>query len=110
MDEKTFADQLLTFFTKLGSYPFAIAMGLVGKIGYEMMLGKRYTTAQWLGIGFVSVFFGYTTSVMCHDYQLETLEHFAPSLATMFGQQISIYMVNNYSRILSGIVKIFIKK
>ena len=100
---------ILKFFISVGSYFSAILVGLFGKIGLEAILKKQYTVMQWFGIVLISVFFGYLASILCENYNWENSKHWLPSVATMFGQNIALYVSANYVRIGNALVEVFVR-
>ena len=108
-DKLDVGSEILRFFVSIGSYISAITIGLFGKIGLEAMLKKRYTLTQWAGIVLISIFFGYLASILCENYGWEHAQHWLPSIATMFGQNIALYVSANYSRIFSALIDTFVR-
>lgn len=109
-DKVDIASEIGKFFLHMASYLSAVTIGLMGKIGLEAILKKRYTLAQWFGIVLISIFFGYLASVLCENYGWTDARHWLPSISTMFGQNIALYITANYQRILEQLVAVFIKK
>jgi hypothetical protein len=105
-EESKLATEIGSFFTKISGYIAAIVFGLFGKIGMEIMMKKKYTWWQWTGIAMVSVFFGYTASVICDMHEWERLGMWLPSIATLLGQNIALYLAYNYKNIFGRILDI----
>lgn len=109
-DKLDIGTEIGKFFVSIASYLSAVTIGLMGKIGLEAILRKRYSLTQWFGIVLISIFFGYIASVLCENYGWTDARHWLPSIATMFGQNIALYITANYQRILSQLLAIFVKK
>ena len=110
IEEKGFLMELRALFLKSMPYASAILFGLIGKVGMEMMMKKKYSIWQWIGIALVSVYFGYITAVMCEYNEWNTLKLWLPSLSTLFGQQIALYFVYNGKSILDRLVNSFFRR
>ena len=92
-------NEIGAFISKTFTYILSIFMGLVGSIGFDLMVNKRYTWKQRLGIIMVSLTFGTLGSVVCEYHEFGMLKHVIPALSTMFGQYIALYVSNNYKHI-----------
>lgn len=110
MDEKNLVNDIFVFFTKASSYILSIIFGLFGKVGMEIMMKKKYTYLQWIGIVMISIFSGYIASVVCEVYKWDSASHWLPSVATIFGQNIAFYCVYNYKRIGDNIMDVITRK
>ena len=100
---------IAAFFTKSGSWVFSVIFGLFGKIGMDLMMKKKYTWYQWIGIMMISLFSGYIGGLMSIYwgwYKPDNLYKMfmTVSLMTTFGQNAALYCVYNYKRIGNGIV------
>lgn len=106
-DKLDVGHEILKFFVSVGNYILAITIGIFGKVGLEAMLKKRYSLTQWTGIVLISIFFGYLASILCENYGWQRAQHWLPSIATMFGQNIALYITANYTRIFTTLVDVF---
>lgn len=101
------------FLLKAGTWvisAISIAIGVVGKICYELAAKRKLTFLQWIGVAGISVFVGYITAVWCSSNELDTQGYVIVPVATLFGERIVIYVTANYQRILTGIMDVFMKK
>jgi len=108
-DKLDVGTEIIKFFLTIYHYVLAISIGIFGKIGLEAMLKKRYSLTQWAGIVLISIFFGYLASILCENYDWQRAQHWLPSIATMFGQNIALYVTANYTRIFSALVDVFVR-
>jgi hypothetical protein len=86
-----------------------VVLGLIGMIGHILTNGRKMSRWQWAGVIMVSGFFGIMTRLTCDYYQWEGLSIILPPFTTMFGQYISMYVTQNYTRIFHGMVDLFLK-
>ena len=109
IEEKAFLHDLKTMLSKVIPYVSAIAFGLFAKIGLEMILRKKYTIWQWIGVALFSIFCGYLTAVACDHYDWEFWGKWMPSVATLFGESIAFYIVHNSTRIIDTFVEVLLR-
>lgn len=96
--------EIWAFFTKVGPMAMSILFGLFGKVGMEIMMKKRYTFIQWVGVVMVSVFSGYMSAVICDAHDWEIQSRWIVPLATIMGQNIAFYFVYNYKGIFDSLL------
>jgi|APGre2960657404_1045060.scaffolds.fasta_scaffold03399_8 hypothetical protein len=102
--------EIAAFFSKSSAYLLSIFMGLMGTIGFDLMVNKRYSWKQRLGVLMVSIFFGAMGSLVCEYHDFGVLKYLIPSLSTMFGQYIALYVHKNYKHIGDTLIYFFTKK
>lgn len=102
-------NELSAFLSKSSAYLLSIFMGLMGTIGFDLMVNKRYTWKQRLGVMMVSVFFGAMGSLVCEYHDFGGLKYVIPSLSTMFGQYIALYVHKNHKHIGDTLLFFFTK-
>jgi hypothetical protein len=86
-----------------------VVLGLLGMIGHILSNGRKMSRLQWTGVIMISAFFGIMTRLTCDYHKWEGLSIILPPFTTMFGQYISMYVAQNYTRIFSGMVDLFLK-
>ena len=110
IEEKKLIIEMIIFLAKILHYASAILFGLIGKVGMEMMMKRRYSVWQWIGMVLISVYFGYIAATLCEIKGWDEMAKWLPSFATLFGQQIALYLVYNGKRILDKIVDAIFRK
>ncbi len=111
MYEKTnIFTELIAFFSKWGGVLISIGIGVVAKISKEMLLRRKLTTMQWIGVMGVSMFGGYVVGVWCFANGLSEISYCYVSLATLFSEKITIYVTTNYRDIFSRLLDLFIRR
>ena len=88
----------------------SILLGILGLVGRLMFEGKNLGKWQKAGIVLLSVFIGYQTSNLCDYMEWDNLRKILVPTTTMYGQHISAYITQNYSRILNGILDILFNR
>lgn len=96
---------------KSSTWLVGVVVGVLGKISYELSKKRQLSTLQWIGVIGISVFSGYMAGEWCDAYQFNTHQKgLIVPMATIFGERIMQYLVDNYKSILGGVLNIFIKK
>jgi hypothetical protein len=93
-------NDFVLLFGKFSTYIFGIAIGLLGKISFELYMKRTMNFFQWTAIIGMSVFTGYVTSVYCNSQGLVTQAQFIVPLATLMGEKFFIYLIENHKQIL----------
>ena len=109
LNEYDIISEVSAFMSKSFTYILSILMGLMGSIGFDLMVNKRYTWKQRLGIVMVSLTFGTLGSLVCEYHDFGMLKHVVPALSTMFGQYIALYVNKNYKHIGDAVVFLITK-
>lgn len=100
----------LEIFYKFSGWIFGVLVGLVGLMGRILTEGKKLPTYKIAGIALVSVFIGYQTFNLCDYLGWDNAHKILVPVTTMYGQYISYYISQNYSRILTGLFDIFLNR
>lgn len=100
-------DELAQFFYKWSHYIIGTAVGVIGKISFEMGMKRKLTIFQWFGIVGVSIFVGYLISVTCEARGLQEHSGYLVPIGTLLGEKILIYLTNNYHDIIGRILGLF---
>ncbi len=87
-----------------------VSIGLIGKISYELYMKRSLSILQWIAVIGMSIISGYLMSTYCQSNHLTTESQFLVPIATLLGEKVFIYLMENYQRIVRGIVKVFMKK
>ena len=111
MYEKTnIFTEAFTFLTKWGSVILSIGIGVLAKVSTEVLLKRKLSMMQWLGIMGVSVFGGYLMATWCQTSGWQEQGYYLVPLATLFSEKITIYITTNYRDILSRLLDLFIRR
>ena len=102
--------ELNAIISKSFTYILSILMGLIGSIGFDLMVNKRYTWKQRVGIVMVSLTFGTLGSLVCEHHDFGFLKHVVPALSTMFGQYIALYIHKNNKHLIESLIFFITKK
>lgn len=102
--------EIVAFFAKWGTIVMSIGVGVLAKVSTELLLKRKLSMLQWLGIMGVSIFGGYLMGMWCHINGWQEQSYYLVPITTLFSEKITIYMMTNYKMILSRILDIFINK
>lgn len=58
-------DAVIAWFTKWYTFFVYVAMGLIGKVSYDMLSGKRISIAKALSSTGIALFVGFVSSMLC---------------------------------------------
>jgi hypothetical protein len=97
-------EDFYTFIYKFSGFICAIAAGVITKISYEMLMKRKLSIFQWIGIVGISIFFGYLSSVYCMNNALEKQSGWIVPICTLFGEKIMIYLTTHYRGIIDKIM------
>ena len=103
-------NELQEFLARSWVWIVGIGAGVLAKISSEVLMKRKISLVQWLGIVGVSVFFGYMAAVYCDSNGYVSQGRFIVPLITLMGEKITIYISTNYMRIGDAILSIFKKK
>lgn len=103
-------NELYALFSKLGSWASILFIGLVGKISYELLQGKKLKWYHWIGMAGLSLFVGWLAIEWCDMYGLNEQKNLIGPVATLFGDRIVIFIVAKHRDILTSLLSSFIKK
>lgn len=92
------------------TYVIGVGVGLVAKISYDIYMKRTLSFMQWCAVISLSVFCGYITSAYCISSGHADLSQVLVPLATLFGEKVIVYFMENYKQILGGIVAVFKRK
>ena len=101
---------LLDLLSESWTWIIGIAVGLIGKISYEIYMKRTLTILQWLAVIGMSIVSGYLTSIYCMNHGWHTESQFLVPIATLLGEKLFIYLIENHKRILNSILIPFTKK
>jgi hypothetical protein len=102
--------EIMEFITRAWAWIGSVMVGVIAKISTEVLMKRKLSFVQWLGIIGVSVFFGYLSAVWCDNKGWEEQGRYIVPLCTLMGEKITIYISANYRRIGDAILSIFTKK
>lgn len=94
----------------INTYVIGVGIGLVAKVSYDVYMKRTLTLMQWFAVISLSVFCGYITSAYCISCGRTELAQVLVPLATLFGEKVIMYIMENYKQILGGIIAIFKRK
>lgn len=92
------------------TYVVSIGVGLIAKISYDLYMKRTLSFIQWVAVIALSVVCGYLTSAYCISYGKHELSQILVPLATLFGEKVVQYVMENYKTILGNIVGLFKRK
>lgn len=103
-------NDLSSFLTKFTTAIIMVAVGVLGKISYELVMKRKLGVLQWIGIVGVSVFVGYLSYMWCNHSGFTNQLGVIVPIATLLGERILIYVTSNSQLIFQKILSLFIKK
>lgn len=103
-------NEIVAFVTKWGTVIASIGVGILAKVSTELLLKRRLSMIQWVGIMGVSIFGGYMMSVWCHTRGWLEQSYYLVPLATLFSEKVMIYITTNYKIILGRLLDLFITR
>ncbi|MBL0317146.1 MAG: hypothetical protein IPP69_15815 [Flavobacteriales bacterium] len=103
-------NELYALFSKLGSRASILFIGLVGKISYELLKGKKLKWYHWLGMTGISLFVGIMSLVWCDIYGMQKQSFFIGPVATLMGHHIVVFLVAKHKEILTSLFNSIMKK
>jgi hypothetical protein len=101
---------LTHFLSDLNNWVFGIFIGVLGKISYELYMKRTITVIQWIAVIGLSIFSGYLTSVYCENNGHTQEASWAVPMATLMGEKLFLYVMNNYKKIFTGVLSFFMPK
>ena len=102
-------NELFTFLTKGWVYIGGVVAGVVAKISTELLMNRKLSLMQWIGIVGVSIFCGYFCAVYCDVKGYEQEAKYLVPLCTLMGEKGMIYISTNYKRIIEVLILPFKK-
>lgn len=105
-----FVNEVVLLFGKFSTYIFGITIGLLGKLSYEIYMKRTMNFLQWTAVVGMSVFTGYVTSVYCNAQGYEAQAQFIVPLATLMGEKLFIYLIENHKQLLDMLLSRFKSK
>ena len=103
-------NELQEFLARSWVWIVGIGAGVLAKISSEVLMKRKISLVQWLGIVGVSVFFGYIAAIWCDSNGWVEEGRFIVPIFTLMGEKITIYLSTNYMRIGDAILYLFKKK
>ena len=98
------------FFGKSWAWILSIGVGVIAKLSTELLLKRKLSMMQWIGIMGISIFGGYLMAVWCTSHGWTTEGNYLVPLATLFSEKVTIYITTNYKIILSRLLDLFVSK
>lgn len=98
------------FFTTTETYFIGICVGLLAKLSYELYMKRTLSIIQWLAVIAISIFCGYITSSYLLASGHDDMAQYLVPLATLFGEKVVVYFMENYKSILGGLLSIVKRK
>lgn len=92
------------------TYLVSIGVGLIAKISYDLYMKRTLSFIQWVAVIALSVVCGYLTSAYCNASGRQELSQILVPLATLFGEKVVQYVMENYKAILGTFVGLFKRK
>jgi hypothetical protein len=107
---KDLVQYLGELFTHVNTYLLSIGVGLLAKISYDLYMKRTLSLIQWTAVIGISVFCGYLTSTYCLNYGLNEASQILVPLATLFGEKVIQYAMENHKTILNNLISMFKRK
>jgi hypothetical protein len=92
------------------TYVVGIGVGLLGKLSYDIYMKRTLSLLQWFAVIALSVFCGYLTSQYCTSCGHTDLAQVLVPLATLFGEKLIQYVMENHKTILNNVLSMFKRK
>jgi hypothetical protein len=92
------------------TYVVGIGVGLLAKISYDIYMKRTLSFIQWVAVIALSVFCGYLTSQYCMSSGHGDLSQILVPLATLFGEKMIQYVMENHKTILNNLLSMFKRK
>lgn len=90
-----FKSEIITLFGKIWFWAVGIIVGLIGKICYEVMVGKKLSFIQVLATGGVAVSVGCMAAFLCVSKGMEPMYGtFVCACATWLGDKFAIIFMS----------------
>lgn len=92
------------------TYLVGIGVGLLAKLSYDIYMKRTLSFIQWVAVIALSVFCGYLTSQYCMNSGHTDLAQILVPLATLFGEKLIQYLMENHKTILNNLLSMFKRK
>jgi hypothetical protein len=102
--------EMLKMVQDSGAWIVSISVGIIGKISYEIYMKRTLSIIQWIAIVLMSIISGYLVSVYCRAHAMHDQAQLLVPIATLLGEKIFIFLIENYQRIASSVLNLFVKK
>ena len=102
--------ELKEMLSHVNTYVIGVGVGLVAKISYDLYMKRTLTFLQWCAVISLSVCCGYVTSAYCMSSGHQDLAQVLVPLATLFGEKVVVYFMENYKTIFGVILSMFKRK
>ena len=91
---------VVSLFFKFG---FSILIGVLSKISYDVVSGRKLSIWAWCGIAFLSIFAGYISGVIGEYYHLspEAIRIVVP-ISTLMGEKLITFVMVRFGIILKN--------
>lgn len=86
---------------KFSTWIVSISVGITAKISYEIYVKRTLSILQWFAIIAMSLVSGYMMSVYCHSHGWNSQGQYLVPIATLMGEKIFIYLIENYKSIIA---------
>ena len=87
-----------------------IGTGLLAKLSYEIYMKRILKPIQWIAVSALSIFSGYMMAVLCLIWDWQDESKILVPMATLLGEKVVLYMMQNYKRIMERVLNTFLKK
>lgn len=109
-DQHDILNDILTGISKMWIWIAMILSGVVAKISFDVLSGRKLSFIQWCAVIGISVFGGYMMGTWCDSNGWEKQGRWLVPMATLFSEKLFIYIMDNYERIGDHILLFFTKK
>lgn len=103
-------DELIAFFSKSWALFLYVIIGLIGKLSYDLLYGRKMTWWQVIASIGIALFTGFVAAAICTKYGWEDHAKFVVPIATLLSEKLIVAAFSlDYKGIFADLVAIFTK-
>ena len=104
-------NEVQAFLSKFGAWIMSAIVATLAKISHEILMKRQLSWMSWLAIIGISLFWAWMAGLFCAENEYNTFSSsFIIGAATIMGEKISLYLMQNYKDIFSKVIGIFSSK
>lgn len=98
-------------FEKFGAAIITACLAIIGKVSNEILMKRKVSWITWIAIIGVSLFWAWMAGLFCAYMEYGYIStSLVVGVATLMGEKINIYLVQNYKQIFDRILNFFTTK